>query len=201
MPTDRKPISRHLRHRLTGWEELSLEYGEARYHRPGFRDDDARREAWFRHRDWLMARCRRGRRPAAYWDYEAPDLRPDVYEYEKAALWEANLLAPEERSQLEAEWREEFEQAQAPDFWHCLGPNENLTGAAARRAWYQDRGIPRDLVRRWSAARRRRTRTISKLAQPAAADAAASSENIKENDQPPTAPASNDACQGAPDNC
>jgi hypothetical protein len=198
MPTDRKPISRHLRHRLTGWEELSLEYGEARYHRPGFGDDDARREAWFRHRDWLMARCRRGRRPEAWWDYEAPIPRPDDFDYQKAALWEANLLTPEERTELEGEWRADFEDAQTPDFWLCVGPGENLSGAAAQRAWYRDRGIPRELVRRWSTARRRRDRAVRKLAEPTAANTATPSQNIKENDQPPTAPASNaDADRGA----
>jgi hypothetical protein len=200
MPTERIPISRHLRHRLSHWEELSLEYGEAPYHRPGFRDDDARRAAWIRHRGWFMARCRRGQRPQAWWDYECPIPRPDVYEYQKAALWEAGLLTPEERVELEGEWRAEFEQAQAPDFWLCFG-GENLSGAAARRAWYRDRGIPRELVRRWGAARRRRERAVHKLAEPTAANAATPSQNIKENDQPPTAPAANDACQGAPDSC
>jgi hypothetical protein len=148
------------------WEELSLKYGEARYHRPGFQDDDARREAWMRHRGWILARYRRGRRPEAWWDYEAPIPRPDVYEYEKAALWEANLLTPEERVELEAEWREDFEAAQAPDFWLCTAPGEQLTGAAARHAHYRDRGIPRELVQRWTTARRRRDRVVHKLAAP-----------------------------------
>ena len=159
MPTDRKPISRHLRHRLSGWEQLSLEYGEAN-HRPGFRDEDARRAAWIRHRDWLMARCRHGRRPEAWWDFEAPIARPDDFDYEKAQLWEANLLTPEERAELEAEWREDFEAAQTPDFWLCVGPGEHLTGAVARHAHYRDRGIPRALIKRWSAERRRRAKTI-----------------------------------------
>src|SRR5262249_52527742 len=112
-----------------------------------------------------------------------------------------NLLTPEERAELEVEWRQDFEDAQAPDFWLCVGPGENLSGAAARRAWYRDRGIPRALLKRWSAARRRRDRTVRKLAEPTAANAATPSQNIKENDQPPTAAASNDACQGAPDSC
>ena len=166
MPTERIPVSRHPRHRLSWWQELSLEYGEAPYHRPGFRDDDARREAWMRHRDWILARYRQGRRPKAWWDYECPVPRPEDYESERAVLWEADLLAPEERVELEAEWREDFEAAQAPDFWLCIGPGENLSSAAARRAWYRDRGIPRELVRRWSAARRRRDRVVRKLAAP-----------------------------------
>ena len=39
MPTNRRPISRVVSYRLSFWEKLSLEYGEAD-HRPGFRSDD-----------------------------------------------------------------------------------------------------------------------------------------------------------------
>jgi hypothetical protein len=38
--------------------------------------------------------------------------------------------------------------------------------AAARRAALCSAGIPRALIKRWSAARRRRTKTIRKLAEP-----------------------------------
>jgi hypothetical protein len=37
------------------------------------------------------------------------------------------------------------------------------TTTAARRVHYRDRGIPRELVRRWSEQHRRRNETIRKL--------------------------------------
>src|SRR5262249_43345837 len=65
--------------------------------------------------------------------------------------------SPEERAELESYWRADFEEAQAPDFRCCLGPNQQ--GAAARRVHYRDRGIPRELVRRWSEQHRRQPAT------------------------------------------
>jgi hypothetical protein len=70
---------------------------------------------------------------------------------------------PRNGPSLEAYWREDFEEAQAPDFRCCLGPNQHLEGAAARRVHYRDRGIPREFVRRWSEQHRRRNKTIRKL--------------------------------------
>jgi hypothetical protein len=162
MPTNRRPISRAVRYRLSFWEKLSLEYGEA-HHRPGFGDDAKRRAAWLRHRQWMLARCRDGRRPAAYWDYEAPIPEPDDCSYRQAALWTAGLLTLEERQQLQATWRAAFEEAQARDFCVVVAPGELLKGEAARRAWYQNYGIPRQLLRRWTQAHRRADKTIRKL--------------------------------------
>ena len=121
MPTNRKPISRAVRYRLSFWEKLSLEYGEAD-HRPGFRSDDERRKAWMHHRSWMLARCRDGRRPQAYWDYEAPLPEPDDCSYRQAALWSAGLLSLEERHQLQASWRKAFEEAQPRDFTCVVAP-------------------------------------------------------------------------------
>jgi hypothetical protein len=166
MPTARKPVSRALRHRLSFWEQLDLEYGPDE-RRPCFRADEAERRAvWSRHRDWLMAQCRHGFRPDAWWAFEAPITRPSDDDYERAALWEAGLLSDEERAEFEAEWREEFEYTLAPDFMLCIGPGKWLKGITARRAALRSAGIPRALIKRWSAARRRRTETIRKLAEP-----------------------------------
>lgn len=165
MPTERIPVSRHRRHRLAWWQQLDLDYGPDD-HRPGFRDEDERRAAWIRHRDWLMARCRHGFRCDAWWTFEAPIARPSDNDYERAALWEAGLLSDEERAELEDEWREEFELAQAPNFMCCIGPSKLLVGPAARRAALRSAGIPHALIKCWSAARRRRAKTIRKLAAP-----------------------------------
>ena len=54
----------------------------------------------------------------------------------------------------------------------CIGPfaaylrSKWLKGITARRAALRSAGIPRVLVKCWNAARRRRTKTIRKLAEP-----------------------------------
>jgi len=162
MPTNRKPISRAVRYRLSFWEKLSLEFGEAE-HRPGFRSDAERRKAWLHHRQWMLARCRPGFRPRAFWHYEASVPQPDDCRYREAALWAAGLLTLEERHQLQASWRAAFEEAQARDFCVVVAPGELLKGAAARQAWYRNYGIPRQLVRRWTREHRRRAQLIQEL--------------------------------------
>jgi hypothetical protein len=166
MPTNRTPLHRHPRHRLSFFEELSLEYGE-RANRPAFSTDSERQEAWARHRNHLMRRWRRGWRSRAWWDYEAPIPLPCDPEYEKAALWEANLLSGAERAELEAFWREQFERAQKPGFQHCIGHKKPcdtfatwIEGAAAKRAHYKWAGIPNSLLEKWKTERRRKSKTI-----------------------------------------
>jgi hypothetical protein len=116
-------------------------------------------EAWARNRDRLLAACPHGRRPMAWWRFEAPIQFPG-YDHEPAVLFEADLLAEAEIAALLAEWREQFEKAQAPDFWFCLGPGCFLKGVAAKKAHLQWAGVPRTLVRKWTAQRRRRGKTV-----------------------------------------
>jgi hypothetical protein len=66
---------------------------------------------------------------------------------DRAALYEAGLLAVEEKAVLEVEWRQDFERGCDPGFSLSVGPDEHLTGAAARRALHRWAGIPRELVR------------------------------------------------------
>jgi hypothetical protein len=155
--------------RLNFWQEHSLEYGERSDH-PGFASDSERRAAWQQHRDKFLTKKRPGRRPDAWWDYEAPFRRPDEYEREPARLYEAGLLSDEEKRELLADWREEFARAQQPDIWTCIGPGQILYGDAARRMIYRSAGIPRTLVRQWSAEHRRRAKTIKKLEKSEPAD-------------------------------
>ena len=69
-----------------------------------------------RFRHILMAQLEWGFRPAAWWDFDAPIRRPRDHDYDEAALWEAGLLTPEERTQLEARWRQHFNDANEPDW-------------------------------------------------------------------------------------
>jgi hypothetical protein len=189
MPTNRVPLHRRRRH-LTWAEEMSLEWGEAEHPVIAFRTDQERREAWERHRDYLMARCDRGFRPQAWWDYDCPIRRPRDREYDKAALWEAGLLTPEEVTELEADWRGHFEHANEPDWiGFCKGQKPGTTqawwlyGAQGRRAHYRWAGIPHALIQKWTEERKRRSKTIRRRAKHAAQEAAA-----PQADTPPSTP-------------
>jgi hypothetical protein len=161
MPTNRRPIHRHRRG-LSFFEEMSLQYGKAHHHRPGFESDEERRRAWYRHRDRLMAAwAKHGKRPEAWWDYESPVPYPRDPDYDAATLFEAQLLADGERAKLIAEWRYQFDRAREPGFSFCIGhakPSDTfaswLEGAAAKRAHYRWAGIPRSLLTQWTKKKR-----------------------------------------------
>jgi hypothetical protein len=109
---------------------------------PAFDSDEQRRELWFRNREWLMEqRGSHGRRPLAWWRYDR----------ERSTLYEAGLLAEEERAELLAYWRHEFNRAHGRDFFYCAGPGRILHGAAARREHFRWADIPRALVAAWRA--------------------------------------------------
>jgi hypothetical protein len=103
-----------------------------------FRSAREAREAWRRHRDFLMEQYgSRGRRPLAWWVFEASIEHPG-YDRERSTLYEANMLAEAERAELEAHWREEFGRARA------------LDGASVRRAHFERADIPPSLIEAWS---------------------------------------------------
>src|SRR5262249_11355994 len=125
------------RGQLDGIAEMELWLGPSPYLPPAFDSDEQRRELWFRHREQLMEELGgRGRRPAARRRDEAGDLRYPGYDRERSTLYEAGLLAEAERAELLRYWREQFDRASAPDFFHCGGPGRILEGAAGRRAHY-----------------------------------------------------------------
>ena len=54
---------------------MVLQYGADARWADAFRDEDEHRDAWIRNRDRLLAWCRHGHRPAAWWQFEAGDLQ------------------------------------------------------------------------------------------------------------------------------
>src|SRR5262245_35176386 len=108
MPTNRTRMRRPSRRRLSHCEEMALWSGEDP-HRPAFHDEDEAREAWFCHRDRLLAVLgKHGRRPMAWWHFEAGFPWPGR-DREQSVLFEAGVLTEEEASELVAWWREQFE--------------------------------------------------------------------------------------------
>jgi hypothetical protein len=153
---------------------MVLQYGAEERWAAAFHDEAEHRDAWERNRDRFLARYCHARRPAAWWRFESPTAYPG-HDREQAALYEAGLLAPEERAELEGWWREQFQRMYEPGFFHCDGPGQVLVGEAAKRAHLKWAGVPRSLVRKWTAQRRRRSKTIRGLeaASPAEPPAAA----------------------------
>ena len=83
-----------------------------------------------------------GRRPMAWWQFDT-ELRYPGHCREKSFLWQHGILGPEERLEVEAGWRQAFDEARR-------------MGARERREHYEHHDIPDELIQAWTAARRRR---------------------------------------------
>ena len=164
MPTNRTPIRHPHRGRLSHEQEMVLQYGAKERWAEAFATEEEYRDAWIRNRDRLLAGYRNGRRPAAWWTLESPIPFPG-YERQQSVLYEAGLLTEPERAALVDWWREQFERGWGPHFFFCDGPGRFFEGAVGRRKHYDWADIPHELVREWTAQRRRRGRTIGKLAK------------------------------------
>jgi hypothetical protein len=141
MPTNRRYVRRPHRTRLTAAQEMAFWLGEGPQDDPQpFASPAARLAAWQRHRHRLIGTLpgSPGRRPLAWWQYDAPIAWPG-YELERSALHDAGLLGDDERAAVVAEWRREFDVAQR-------------LPAGDRRARYAWADIPEELVRRWTLA-------------------------------------------------
>ena len=167
MPT---PPPDRSRRSLNHWQQMFLIYGPDRRWADAFADEQDVCEAWNYHRTRILTSYRHGRRPWAWWALESGELRYPGYDKERQVLFEAGLLGEEEREQLVAHWRAHFVQAQQPGFMFCVGlsaPNATgatwLKGVAAKKAHYRWSGIPKRLIREWTAQHRRRGRTIREL--------------------------------------
>jgi hypothetical protein len=148
MPANRTP--RRRRPRLTIDQRFSLTVGADVYPK-AFGSDAERRQAWAQWREHMLSTCRYGKRPAAWWNYEAPFAPPADRHLKPAMLFASKLLPPREAKQLHDYWRARYEQAyeNGEGFVHCLGPDEWLHGDAARRAHFRMYGILPALVEQW----------------------------------------------------
>lgn len=107
-------------------------------------------ERWQRHRERLLAYYRPGKRPPEWWAYESPVPRdPDFDVPECGQLYAVGELSDEELKALLPDWKRNYDRAQRPKVFHCLGPDKFLTGRAARLAIYKWAGIPAEYIRRW----------------------------------------------------
>jgi hypothetical protein len=130
-----------------------------------FESDEHRRTTWFRFRDKLMRQWGQGgRRPCGWWWYESPfrsRRHPGVHE--QSILYEfSDALSEDERAELEAFWREEFERSWAPGF-SCYHEGRILTGDDARWAHWLFIDLPPPLLDRLMAERQRRSRVVREL--------------------------------------
>jgi hypothetical protein len=99
-----------------------------------------------------------GRRPAGFYEFEWDGPRP-AYDVERSSLWRrAGVLSEAERTELELQWRTEFDAARGKD-------------ARTRREHYEWADIPPELVEAWTAARRRPKRQAAPSEQEEAAAA------------------------------
>src|SRR5262245_18104272 len=99
----------HIDRTSSSLQEAELWVGPS--HRIGstFSDDNARRRCWVENRERMMQLfAHNGRRPQAWWAFEAPFKYPG-FNLERSTLWAAGLLDKAEARQLEAHWRVEFE--------------------------------------------------------------------------------------------
>jgi hypothetical protein len=106
-----------------------------------FRNREELRDAWARGRDLAMALwAKGGHRPMAWWQFEKPPGLKFDFAREKSILYEAGLLADDERAELEQYWRRQYELE--------LGRGRD---PAARDKFYRDVDIPDSLLRQWAA--------------------------------------------------
>jgi hypothetical protein len=122
-----------------------------------FHTPEQARAMWSQHRDELMRHFGSdGRRPVAWWRFEAPFPYPGL-DVERSTLWRAGVLSEEEKLRLEVEWRQEFDHAWEPGFVEYEN-SEMIQGVRARRLHFEWADIPHELVEQWTAERRRQRR-------------------------------------------
>jgi hypothetical protein len=120
-----------------------------------FSSPEELRDAWASGRAVVMRLWgSHGRRPCAWWAFDTALEHPG-YAKERSFLYEHNELAPAERTELEAEWRREYDAACRMD-------------ARERREHLEHCDVPVELVTAWEAERKavRRRRRTAKGAPP-----------------------------------
>ena len=138
---------------ITPLQEMELWLG-ASHHGSSFASEEERRRIWEAHRERLIRWWGTdGRRPQAWWRYDAPNIPYPGYARERSLLYEHGLLGEAEARALVADWKVEFERASQPDFFFIAGPGEIYQGAVARQKHFAWADIPSALVQQWEAAR------------------------------------------------
>ena len=117
-----------------------------------FADRAELEQAWREHRAEVMAMSKPGQRPAAWYEFERPPGVRISDEHEASTLWRAGVLGAEEKLDVEAEWRREFEHGFTRSY-----------DAKRRREHFRWADIPRELVEAWTAERKRNAKTIREL--------------------------------------
>ena len=161
MPTNRRYVRHARRGRLNHAEEMTLIYGpDPRW--DAFDTDEEARTAWAQHRERLLGGAGTG---AARWLGGRSNRRSHFRDTNiNRRRYRGRLLEPEERAALVEWWRDQFERAWEPHFFHCEGPGRFLRASqrGRRHSWAD---IPRESVKEWTSERRRRERTIGRLAK------------------------------------
>jgi hypothetical protein len=131
---------------LSKMQELWL--GPSPEHGSLFNSREELEQAWQMHRTEVMRLWgSHGRRPMGWWEFEAADLEHPGYDLERSTLWHAGVLGPEEKLEVERSWEVEFAAARG-------------MGARERREHLAFHDVPAELIREWTAERRRRPRAI-----------------------------------------
>lgn len=164
MATNRRYIRRPQRTPLNAIQEMELWLGPGS-NGSSFESDEHRRAAWFRHRDKIMRQwgCH-GKRPMGWWLYESPfrSRRHPGTDHERSILYEfTDALSADERAELEAYWRKEFERSWDEHFFYCAGPDKILSGDDARWAHWLFVDLPPPLLDKWMAERQRRGQVVA----------------------------------------
>ena len=125
-----------------------------------FRSYEELKQAWQQHQGEIMCDWNTSARRPAAWHEFVWQGEPVDHDTERSTLWRADVLDPEERAAIEAEWFAEFQWAYAQGF--------DVKRRRRHHAWAD---IPPPLLKLWRAERRRSAKTIRKLKDPPARDA------------------------------
>jgi hypothetical protein len=138
---------------ITPLQEEELWLGANSRRGSTFANDAERRRLWEVHRKRLLDRWGvEGRRPQAWWRYDALNIPYPGYACERSTLYEHGLLDKAEARALVAEWHAEFKRAMQPNFFFIAGPGEIYHDAIAREKHFAWADIPSALVQQWEAA-------------------------------------------------
>jgi hypothetical protein len=88
----------------------------------------------------MMAIAGAGRRPLEWWEYETEVERPHDLGDAEIAVFEMGELSEAEIAELTPQWRERYEQANAPGFSYCTGEMTWLKGEEVKQRLYRSAG-------------------------------------------------------------